>query len=154
MFIRVIVLILRSFWTRRKRTIAYISSYLRSVMLDFGFPFVLVDSLIGLSFGNRVRININSHLTNEINQCCCLTRDDPLSPLLFKLALEPFLQHTLQDNSFHSFAFTPLITGHLSLPKPSPALKVLAYADDVCFLLYLRRLFLGAASSELIWPSV
>ena len=42
-------------------------SYLRAAILNLGFPSILVNSLIGLFFGNRIRININSHFTNEIN---------------------------------------------------------------------------------------
>lgn len=38
------------------------SSYLRAAILKFSFPLVLVKFLIGLFFGNRIRININGHL--------------------------------------------------------------------------------------------
>ncbi|KAG0901624.1 hypothetical protein G6F33_013001 [Rhizopus arrhizus] len=106
-------------------------SYLRSVLLKFGFPTVLVNSLIGLFFGNRVRVNINGHLTEEVTQSRGLRQGDPLSPLLFNLALEPFLRHVLQDTSLFGFSFLPLPAD----PNPPPALKVLAYADDVCVFL-------------------
>ncbi|KAG1374309.1 hypothetical protein G6F61_009438 [Rhizopus arrhizus] len=53
---------------------------------------------------------------------------DPLSPLLFNLALEPFLQQITQGNSFLGFSFAPLSS---NIPL-TPALKILAYADDVC----------------------
>ncbi|KAG0954319.1 hypothetical protein G6F31_013182 [Rhizopus arrhizus] len=74
-------------------------SYLRSVLLKFGFPTVLVNSLIGLFFGNRVRVNINGHLR--------------------------------RNTSLFGFSFLPLPAD----PNPPPALKVLAYADDVCVFL-------------------
>jgi hypothetical protein len=106
-------------------------SYLRAVMRKFGFPLVLVNSIIGLFFGNRVRININGHFTNEINQYRGLRQGDPLSPLLFNLALEPLLRHIIQDNSFLGFSFASLSSNIY----PPPALKVLAYADDVCVFL-------------------
>ncbi|KAG1135855.1 hypothetical protein G6F37_012845 [Rhizopus arrhizus] len=93
-------------------------SYLRAVMLKFGFPLVLVNSIIGLFFGNRVRININGHFTNEINQYRGLHQGDPLSPLLFNLALEPLLRHIIQYNSFLGFSFAPL-SSNIS---PPPAL--------------------------------
>ncbi|KAG1048417.1 hypothetical protein G6F43_009193 [Rhizopus delemar] len=70
------------------------SSYLRAVMLKFGFPSVLINYLVGLFFGNWIRININGYFTNEINPYRRLRQVDPSSPLLFNLALEPFLQHT------------------------------------------------------------
>ncbi|KAG1043319.1 hypothetical protein G6F43_011676 [Rhizopus delemar] len=106
-------------------------SYFRVVILKLGFPSVLINSLIGLFFGNRVRINVNVHFTNEINQCRGLCQGDPLSPILFKLALEPFLRLIIQDNSVLSFSFTPLSS---KIPPPSD-LKVLSYADDVCVFL-------------------
>ncbi|KAG1042928.1 hypothetical protein G6F43_011780 [Rhizopus delemar] len=100
-------------------------SYLRAVMLKFSFPLVLVNSIIGLFFGNRVRININGHFTNEINQYRGLRQGDPLSPLLFNLALEPFLRHIIQDNFFLGFSFAPL-SSHIS---PAPALKIVKWHD-------------------------
>ncbi|KAG1455886.1 hypothetical protein G6F46_011585 [Rhizopus delemar] len=106
-------------------------SYFRVVILKLGFPSVLINSLIGLFFGNRVRINVNVHFTNEINQCRGLYQGDPLSPILFKLALEPFLRHIIQGNSVLGFSFTPLSS---KIPPPSD-LKVLSYADDVCVFL-------------------
>jgi hypothetical protein len=42
-------------------------SYLRAAILKLAFPSILVNSLIGLFFGNRIRININGYFTNEIN---------------------------------------------------------------------------------------
>ncbi|KAG0809084.1 hypothetical protein G6F20_009055 [Rhizopus arrhizus] len=102
-------------------------SYLRSVLLQFGFPTVLVNSLIGLFFDNWVRVNINGHFTDEVTQSRSLRQGDPLSPLLFNLALEPFLMHVLQDTSLIGFSFLPVSVD----PTPPPALKVLIYADDV-----------------------
>ncbi|KAG1445361.1 hypothetical protein G6F55_011991 [Rhizopus delemar] len=93
--------------------------YLRQVMLAFGFPPSLVHSLENLFFENAVRININGHFTNRVDQRRDLRQGDPLSPLLFNIALEPFLRHILQDSFFQGFQFQ----------------SVLAYADDVCVLL-------------------
>ncbi|KAG1312260.1 hypothetical protein G6F62_014293 [Rhizopus arrhizus] len=52
-------------------------SYLRSVLLQFGFPMILVNSLVGLLFGNQVRVNINGHFTDEITQSRGLRQGDP-----------------------------------------------------------------------------
>ncbi|KAG1041244.1 hypothetical protein G6F43_012130 [Rhizopus delemar] len=106
-------------------------SYLRSMLLQFGFPTVLVNSLVGLFFGNRVRVNINGHHTEEVTQPRSLRQGDPLSPLLFNLVLEPFLRYVLQDTSLFGFSFLPLSADS----NPLPALKVLAYSDDVCVFL-------------------
>jgi hypothetical protein len=106
-------------------------SYLKSVLLKFRSPSTLVNSIIGLFFGNRVRININGHFTEEVDQCWGHRQGDLLSPLLFNLAVEPFLRHVLQDTPLVGFSF-PALSSTLSL---SAALKVLAYADDVCVFL-------------------
>ncbi|KAG1180285.1 hypothetical protein G6F36_010434 [Rhizopus arrhizus] len=113
-------------------------SYLKKVLLKFGFPPTLVNSLIALFFGNRVCININGHFTNEVDQGRGLRQGDPLSPLLFNLVLEPFLRHILQDASIVGFSFSPLSQ---DLPPPA-TLKVLAYTDDVCVFLSSRTDFL------------
>ncbi|KAG0930594.1 hypothetical protein G6F32_011943 [Rhizopus arrhizus] len=113
------------------------SIYLRSVLLKFGFPPEFIASLLGLFFGNRVRININGHFTEPVNQLRGLRQGDPLSPLLFNLALEPFLQHVLQDHTLHGYSFTPALGS-----TPPLTLKVLAYADDVCVFLSSHADFL------------
>lgn len=74
-------------------------SYLHSVMIHFGFSSVLVGNLCGLFFGNRVRININGHFTNVVHQSRGLRQGNPLSMLLFNMALEPLLRHIIQDTS-------------------------------------------------------
>ncbi|KAG1016492.1 hypothetical protein G6F26_012483 [Rhizopus arrhizus] len=111
--------------------------YLRQTMLAFGFPPSLVHSLESLFFGNAVRININGYFTNRIDQRRGLRQGDPLSPLLFNIALESFLRHILQDSSFQGFRFqfvsNSATTTSNTMPPP---LKVLAYADDVCVLLH------------------
>ncbi|KAG1139332.1 hypothetical protein G6F37_011272 [Rhizopus arrhizus] len=111
--------------------------YLRQVMLAFGFPPSLVHSLENLFFGNAVRININGHFTNKVDQRRGLRQGDPLSPLLFNIALEPFLRHILQDSSFQGFQFQSVSNSATTTTNimPSP-LKILAYADDVCILLH------------------
>ncbi|KAG0975382.1 hypothetical protein G6F28_012939 [Rhizopus arrhizus] len=111
--------------------------YLRQTMLAFGFPPSLVHSLESLFFGNAVRININGYFTNRIDQRRGLRQGDPLSPLLFNIALEPFLRHILQDSSFQGFRFQVVSNSATTTSNiMPPPLKVLAYADDVCVLLH------------------
>ncbi|KAG2200124.1 hypothetical protein INT46_000206 [Mucor plumbeus] len=62
---------------------------------------------------------------------------DPLSPLLFDIALESFLLSIIQDPQFQGFQVQDAL---LSPPAGSPTivspqLKCLAYADDVCILM-------------------
>jgi hypothetical protein len=104
--------------------------YLKSVLVAFGFSRQMVDCIIGLFFDNRVRININGHFTDTVIQRRGLRQGDPLSPVLFNMVLEPLLRHILQDQSFQGFVFS-----NSADMAPLPALKVIAYADDVCVFL-------------------
>lgn len=108
--------------------------YLRQVMLKFGFSSSFVKCIYTLFFGNQVYININGFFTSCILQQRDLRQGDPLSPLLFNLALESFMLSLLQDSQLQGFQFQGssynegVLTG-------APAIKLLVYADDVCILL-------------------
>jgi hypothetical protein len=96
----------------------------------------MVDCIIGLLFDNRVRININGHFTDKVIQRRGLRQGDPLSPILFNMALEPLLRHILQDQSFQGFVFS-----NSADMAPLLALEVIAYADDVCVFLFSHTNF-------------
>ena len=88
-------------------------------------------------FGNAVRININGYFTNKVDQRRGLRQGDNGSPLLFNIALEPFLRHILQDSLFQGFQFQSVSNSTTTTFNTMlPSLKVLAYADDVCDLLH------------------
>ncbi|KAG1049853.1 hypothetical protein G6F43_007845 [Rhizopus delemar] len=110
--------------------------YLRSVMAKFNFPAQFIKCISKLFFGNQVSININGFFTDPINQQRGLRQGDPLSPLLFNIALEPFLLSLIQDPQLHGISLSPSPTGVFSLNSSSvPLIICLAYADDVYLLL-------------------
>ncbi|KAG1532813.1 hypothetical protein G6F51_012925 [Rhizopus arrhizus] len=104
--------------------------YLTKVLLRFGFPETLVQTIINLFFGSKIQINVNGFLTTEFTQGRGLRQGDPLSPLLFNLAFDPFLRSILQEPSFEGFVFSPPTPNPYCVLPPAPV-KALAYADDV-----------------------
>ncbi|KAG1546735.1 hypothetical protein G6F49_010411 [Rhizopus delemar] len=112
--------------------------YLQACLDKFGFPPSLVASIISLFFGTNLCINVNGFLTAPIPQARGLRQGDPLSPLLFNLAIEPLLRAIWSSPYISGFTFLRLQQPNFtSLPRSSPPLKALAYADDV--LVFLTR---------------
>ena len=67
---------------------------------------------------NRIRINLNGHVSSEVAKLRGLKQGDPLSPILYNLAFEPFLLSIINDRQFQGY--------HMG----SERTKLLCYADD------------------------
>jgi len=92
--------------------------YLNRVLAKFGFPRPLIKCIKKLMGNNLIRINLNGHLSCEIAKLRGLKQGDPLSPILYNLAFEPFLLAIINDRQFQGYLMGAERT------------KVLCYADD------------------------
>lgn len=107
--------------------------YLKAVLQRFGFGSLVTESIIQLFFNTRLSINVSGYLSKPFEQQRGLRQGDPLSPLLFNLALEPLLRSLLASPSIHgfSFSFPNAPTPSYYISSPPPPLNTLANADDV-----------------------
>jgi hypothetical protein len=109
--------------------------YLRQVLTRIGIQDSFVDSICRLFFGTCLRVNVNGFLSGSVPQLRGLRQGDPLSPVLFNLAFEPFLRSVLHDSLFNGVSLLISTPASVPLPPDMPAVKLLAYADDVICLL-------------------
>lgn len=78
--------------------------YLKAIMIKFGILHTLVQSIPTLFFSTQIQININGHITTaDLPQHRGLRQGDPLSPLLFNIAFDPFLRSVQQNPAFAGF---------------------------------------------------
>ncbi|EIE75433.1 hypothetical protein RO3G_00145 [Rhizopus delemar RA 99-880] len=63
---------------------------LQACLERFGFLSYLITCILSLFLGTSHCIRVNGFPTASIQQARGLRQGDPLSPLLFKLAIEPF----------------------------------------------------------------
>ena len=114
--------------------------YLRAVMHKFNLPTNVIHSLLTLLFSTQIHININGHISHSfITQQRGIRQGDPISPLLFNIAFDPFLRSIQQNDNFRGFDFTTEAppSSAATAPTPSLSVKILAYADDT--LVYLQN---------------
>lgn len=71
--------------------------YLKMVLLKSSFARPLIKCVYKLMGDNLIHINVNGHLSNEVVKLRGLNQGDPLSPILYNLAFEPFLLAILHD---------------------------------------------------------
>ncbi|KAG1253599.1 hypothetical protein G6F68_011260 [Rhizopus microsporus] len=115
--------------------------YLRAVLIQFGFPEQFVQSITSLFYGTSMRVNVNGHLTLPVTLRRGLRQGDPISPILFNLAIEPLNRAINDSTSIQGFLPPSLSLPNIRDPLHGPSslqpLKVLAYADDL--LIFLRN---------------
>ena len=75
-------------------------SYLLQVLRHYGFPTAFVDMVRVIYSGRRSNILVNGHLSSSFHIKRGVLQGDPLSPLLFVLALEPMCQLLRQHPHF------------------------------------------------------
>ncbi|KAK4514843.1 uncharacterized protein ATC70_002448 [Mucor velutinosus] len=107
--------------------------YLSQVLLKFGFPPQFVACILNLFFDNFIHVNINGFLTKPIAQRRGIRQGDSISPVLFNLAIEPFLLSIINNTAISGYSLQHTkLPKNVQIPWVSPApVKVLAYADDV-----------------------
>ncbi|CAO3629834.1 unnamed protein product [Mucor hiemalis] len=98
--------------------------YLLKVMTSYGFDVRFLTCLGNLFFGNLIQVNVNGYMSPTVYQERGLRQGDPMSPVLFNLAMEPLLLSIQQDNDISGYEFE-----HNGTLK---RVKTLAYADDIC----------------------
>lgn len=83
-------------------------TYLEKVLLRFGFPSSLVSCLCSLFFDTEISISINGWLGAPFMQQRGPRESDPLSPLVFNLAFEPFLRSILACPGITDLSLAPV----------------------------------------------
>ncbi|KAG1229190.1 hypothetical protein G6F35_002156 [Rhizopus arrhizus] len=115
--------------------------YLQAVLVQFGFPENFVLAITSLFYGTSMQVNVNGHLTLPIPLGRGLRQGDPISPILFNLALEPLIRAIIHSPRIQGFQPPSLSLPNIRDPLHGPSslqpLKVLAYADDL--LIFLRN---------------
>lgn len=109
--------------------------YLKAVLLRFGFPLSTVECIYNLMAKNTIRININGFFTEDVHKLRGLKQGDPISPILYNLAFEPFLRSILNDEHFHGYNMLPDLVADSST-EDTINTKILCYADDALVLVH------------------
>ncbi|KAG1132824.1 hypothetical protein G6F37_013329 [Rhizopus arrhizus] len=91
---------------------------------------------------NTIKVNLNGFLSGDIPKKRGLKQGDPLSPILYNIALEPFLRSFTQDSQFSGYTLETLQELRIAQePHTSVNIKFLCYADDtIVFVRDLRDL--------------
>ncbi|KAJ0870075.1 putative RNA-directed DNA polymerase [Helianthus annuus] len=100
--------------------------FLLSVLTQMGFPALWRKWILGILSTSRTSILVNGSPTLEFNVQRGVRQGDPLSPLLFILAMEALHVVSVKANSLGIF-------DGVKTPNDGPTISHLLYADDVLF---------------------
>jgi len=90
--------------------------YLRHVLDAFNVPPGISLCIISLFFSTDISVNVNGHITSSpILQHRGLRQGDPLSPLLFNIAFDPFVRSISQNSAFSGFHLPTEVRSSLSV---------------------------------------
>jgi hypothetical protein len=92
---------------------------IKSNLLQMGFPDSFIDLVMDLYTDSNCRVKVGNKTTKVIQVGRGVKQGDPLSPLLFNIAIEPVLR--LAKNEFSESAYECFDSRH----------NILAYADDL-----------------------
>ncbi|XP_060177793.1 secreted RxLR effector protein 78-like [Lycium barbarum] len=98
--------------------------FLLKVLRKFGFSEVLIDMIFRLVSNNWYSVSINGQQQGLFKSSRGVNQGDPLSPALFILSAEVLTINLNTLHQIHQFK------GY-GLPKWSPKVNHLAYADDM-----------------------
>jgi hypothetical protein len=107
-------------------------SYLHTALLKYGFPNNLVRCIINMMGQNLLRINVNGFFTDAVPKLRGLKQGDPISSILYNLAIEPFLRSILTDPLYTGYQMQ-YANDHPNYNAADPVIhtsKILCYADD------------------------
>ncbi|KAG1045890.1 hypothetical protein G6F43_011211 [Rhizopus delemar] len=94
--------------------------YLRTALEQYGFPASFVSSIDKLLFGTSMRINVNGFLTTPVPLGRGLRQGDPISPLLFNLAIEPLIKAVVDSSRIIGFRPPNLSLPNIRIPVYRP----------------------------------
>ncbi|KAK4516930.1 uncharacterized protein ATC70_000258 [Mucor velutinosus] len=73
-------------------------SYLEAIMKAFNIPSTLITAILNLFSSTMIQPNVNGFPSTPLSQLRGLRHGDPLSPLLFNIAFDPFLRAVHNDS--------------------------------------------------------
>lgn len=101
-------------------------------MRRFGFTESFVTCISSLFFQTTLCMNVNGFLSSPFAHGRDLRQRDPLSPLLFNLAIESLLRTLMLSSQLSGFRFLPDSSEKVRVSTMErPILRSLTYADDI-----------------------